>query len=276
MNRYRYGRTSARSAALLSVLLLAVSLSGETAASPVTGSASLGALNRYIFRGYRLGRDSFVLQPALTVSYAGFSATFWANLDMKEKATECFVPDRAGRKSLDETDLTLSYARSFGKLGLTAGFIYYATKFTAETQEMYVGASLDIPGKPTLAICRDIAAYPGTYILFSIAHSVALTRRMGLDLGASAAYFAGSSDYWRTYVASAGSYTGGRYHAFHDGMLKAALTFPLTTGLVLQAGTQLYFPLSAAAGRMVDGHPYNINGQLKTVLVLGTVTTFSF
>ncbi len=261
---------------LLSTVALTVALSGETGPEPVTGSASLGTFNRYIFRGYRLGRDSIVFEPVLSVSYRGFSATFWGNVDMREKATPCFAPDRPGRKSFNETDLTLSYTHSLGRFGLTGGFIYYGTKYTAETQELYVGASLDVPGKPSLMIYRDIDAYPGTYFLLSLAHSVALKKGITLDLGASAAYFSGSADYWRTYLPSAGSYAGEKYRAFHDGMIKAGLTFALAKNLGLQAGTQFCFPLSAAARRTIDGHSYNINGHLASVLVFGTTLTFSF
>jgi hypothetical protein len=212
---------------LLSTVALTVTLSGEAVPASVTGSASLGTFNRYIFPGYWLGRDSIVFEPVLSVSARGFSATFWGNVDMREKATLCFAPDRPGRKSFNETDLTLSYTHNLGRFGLTAGFIYYGTKFTAETQEIYVGASLDIPGKPTLLIYRAIDAYPGTYFLLSLAHSLALKKRITLDLGASAAYFSGSADYWRTYLPSAGSYAGEKYRALHDGVIKAGLTFPL-------------------------------------------------
>jgi hypothetical protein len=261
---------------LVGTLAPTLILSGESAPASVTGSASLGTFNRYVFRGYRLGRNSVVFEPALSVYYRGFSAAFWGNIDMREKATPCFSPDRPGRTSFNETDLTLSYARNLGKLGLTAGFIYYGTKFTAETQELYVGASLNVPGKPTLTVYRDIDAYPGTYFLLSLAHSIPLNKGIILDLAASAAYFSGSADYWRTYLPSAGSYAGEKYRAFHDGMLKAGLTLPLIGNLGLQVGAQFYFPLSAAARRTIDGHSYNINGHLARVLVFGTTLVFGF
>ncbi len=261
---------------LLSTVALTVTLSGGTVPAPVTGSASLGTFNRYIFRGYRLGRDSIVFEPTLSVSYQGFSVLFWGNIDMREKATPCFAPDRPGRKSFNETDLTLSYTHNLGRFGLTAGFIYYGTKYTAETEELYIGASLDVPGKPTLTIYQDIDAYSGTYFLLSLAHSVALKKGITLDLGGSAAYFSGSADYWRTYLPSAGSYAGEKYRAFHDGMIKAGLTFSLGKNFGLQAGTQFYFPLSAAAKRTIEGHSYNINGHLASVVVFGTTLIFAF
>ena len=38
-------------------------------------NASVGIFNRYIFRGYELSSHSVVIQPALNVSYKGFSTT---------------------------------------------------------------------------------------------------------------------------------------------------------------------------------------------------------
>lgn len=262
--------------AFLGLFILAGPLLGEGARPAVTGSAALGAFNRYIFRGYRLGKDSLVLQPALSLSYQGFSATFWGNIDTREKATPCFFPDRPGRKSFNETDLTLAYTATAGEFSLTAGFIYYGTKYTTETQEVYVGAAWNVFGKPTLTIYQDIDAYTGTYFLFTLAQSFPLAKGLTLDLGGSAAYFLGESDYWRTYLPAFGSYAGDRYRAFHDGMIKGGLTFSLGANLGLQALLQCFFPLSEAASSTIDGFSYNINGPLATALVFGLNLTYSF
>lgn len=251
-------------------------LLGEAAAPSVSGSAAMGVFNRYVFRGYRIGRDSLVFQPSLSLSYRGFSATFWGNIDMREKATPCFLPDRPGRKSYNETDITLAYASTAGQFNLTAGFIYYGTKYTAETQEFYVGAGWNVFGKPTLAVYQDVDAYPGTYFLFTLAQSLPVAKGVFLDLGASAAYFLGEGGYWRTYLRTGGSYSGEKYRAFHDGMIKAGLTFPLGGNVGLQTLVQCFFPLSKAASRTIDGSSYNINGHLATVLVFGVNLTYSF
>jgi hypothetical protein len=60
--------------------------------SPVSGSASIAVLNRYIFRGYEISSHSAVIQPALSVSYKGFSATLWGNIDSDERETQSFAP----------------------------------------------------------------------------------------------------------------------------------------------------------------------------------------
>ena len=250
--------------------------SGEETAGAVTGNASLGAFNRYIFRGYRLGRDSLVLQPSLSVSFRGFSAMFWGNIDMREKATPSFVPDRPDQKSFNETDITLAYAMAAGRLRLTAGFIYYGTKYTAETQEVYIGAGWNVFGNPALTIYQDIDAYPGTYFLLTLAQSFPVAGRVTLDLGASASYFRGEGGYWRTYLETSGSYMGGKYRSFHDGTIKAGITFAAGGNLGFQALAQCSFPLSKAASRTIDGFPYNINGNLAAVLIFGASLTLGF
>lgn len=65
----------------------------------VTGSVSAGVYNRYIFRGYELSSKSIVIQPSITVSYKGFSAIYWGNIDSDEHPTQSFIPDREGKKS---------------------------------------------------------------------------------------------------------------------------------------------------------------------------------
>jgi hypothetical protein len=242
----------------------------------VTGSASIGVFNRYIFRGYELSADSIVIQPAINISYRGFSAGFWGNIDSNEHATQSFVPDRADQKSFNETDLTLSYTYSVEKLSLTAGYIYYGTKYTAETEELFLTAGYDAVLKPMLSIYRDITEYPGTYLNLSVAHSLPVVNDITLDLGASAGYFAGDSNYWKTYESSTGSYTGKEYKAFHDVMIKAGFTIPIAKNVVVQPVVQYWFPLSGKAKREVDGVSYNHNGKLDETFVTGVNVAMSF
>lgn len=242
----------------------------------VTGSVSLGAYNRYIFRGYELSSDSVVIQPSITLSYKGFSLNYWGNIDTNEKGTQSFVPDRPGRKSFNESDLTLSYTHSFGPLSLTGGYIYYGTKYTDETEEVFLSASYDIISKPTLTIYRDISTYPGTYVNLSFSHSFEVYKDITLDLAASFGYFKGDDNYWKTYESSTGDYTGKKYSGFHDGKLQAGFTIPVMKNLTVQPVVQYWFPLSNKAKRIVDGSSYNPNGHLDDTWVAGIGITFSF
>lgn len=242
----------------------------------VTGSASMGVFNRYIFRGYELSTNSAVIQPALSITYKGFSMGFWSNIDSNESPTQSFVPDRLDQKSFNETDLTFSYSHSFDKLSLTGGYTYYGTKYANETEELFLTVGYDILLKPVISIYRDINEYPGTYINLSVSHSLPVYKEITLDLGASAGYFIGSGNYWRTFESSTGGYTGEKYSALHDGMVKAGFSIPVAKNFVIQPVVQYWFPLSGKASRTVDGNSYNFNGKLDDTFVAGINATLSF
>jgi len=242
----------------------------------VAANAGLAGFNRYIFRGYEIGQDSLVFQPYLGTAFKGFSISFWGNIDSAEHATQSFTPDSPGRKSFNEVDLTLSYTYNLGKLELSGGYIYYGTKFTAETEELYLSVGYDTIGKPTLAVYRDIASYPGTYINLSLAQSWKVYQEITLDLGASVGYFNGDSDYWKTYESTTDAYTGEKYQAFHDGKLSAGFTIPFGKNLATQALVQYWFPLSSMAKRQINGRSYNPGGHLDENWVFGINLKFSY
>lgn len=250
-----------------------------TEEAKVTGSASLGVFNKYVFRGYELSRRSFVVQPGLSASFRGFTATFWGNVDSRQHDTQSFFPSnrgKDGKKEWNETDLTLSYTHSVGKVSLTGGYIFYNTKYTDETEEFFVSAGYDMIGKPTLAVYQDVNAYTGTYVNLSLSHSIPVYKEVTLDLGASGAYFAGRNRYWKTYETATGGYTGKKYKAFHDGMVKVGLTIPITKAIFFQPSAQYWYPLSGDAGRKVAGVSYNPNGYLGSVFVGGATVVFNF
>jgi len=256
----------------------------EKPAEPaVTGSGSVGVYNQYIFRGYEIGKSGLVIQPSLTASYKGFSATFWGNLDTNQRSTKTAAFSQEFKKGWNETDLTLSYTHAIDKLSLTGGYIYYGTKYADETEELFATIAYDMITKPTLSVYRDITSYKGTYINLSFSHSFPVYKAVTLDLGASFGYFIGESDYWRTYDESAGTYSGSKYSGFHDGMVKAGFTIPVTKALAIQPMVQYWFPLTSDAKREYDTVPgadikdsYNPNGPVKNTVVYGIGFTYSF
>lgn len=247
--------------------------------TPVTGVATMGVFSKYVFRGYELSKNSVVFQPGLTATLGGFSAGLWGNIDSSQHRTQSFG-ENDHHKSFNETDLTLSYTKAFGKLSLTGGYIYYGTKYADETEEVFGTVAYDMIGKPTLSIYRDINKYLGTYINFSLAHSIPLVRDITLDLGASAGYMMGDSSYWKTFQASTGDYTGSKYQAFHDGKLQAGLTIPVTKKVSVVPVLQYWLPLSDKAkkhwGYGRDAVSYNPNGYLKSLWVGGINVNYSF
>ncbi len=242
----------------------------------VTGTASMTFLNQYMFRGYQLGKGSLIMQPSLSASYKGFTASFWGNIDGHEKATQNFTPDSPGHSSFNETDLTLSYTYVLDKFSFTGGYIYYGLRYANETQEFFGSISHDSFLKPTLSIYRDFSAYPGWYLNLSVGHSFKIYQEVTLDLGASAGYEIGTGNFWDTYQQSTGAYTGSKYSAFHDGMVKAGLTIPVSKKVVIQPMLAYWFPLSSDAEKRTNGNSYNPNGYLKYLWQGGVTVAYNF
>lgn len=249
----------------------------------VTGAGSVGVYNQYIFRGYEIGKSGLVIQPALTASYKGFSASFWGNVDTNARNTTSAVFTNERRKSWDETDLTLSYTYAINKLSMTGGYVYYNLEYAEETEEVFLSLAYDMLTKPTLSVYQDINAYKGTYLNLSFAHSFPLSNEITLDLGASFGYFVGETNYWRTFEEGTGDYTGGKYEGFHDGMVKAGLTIPVTKAFSIQPMVQYWFPLSGDAKKTYGHNPdtglriaKNPNGYVMGNLVYGVGLTYSF
>ena len=250
-------------------------------AKDVTGSVALATYNQYIFRGYEIGKSGLVIQPSMTVSLKGFSATLWGNMDTNQRNTKTATFNQEFKKGWNETDLTLSYTHEIKNLSITGGYIYYGTKYADETEEVFVALSYKTIANPTITVYRDITNYKGTYINFGLSHSFPVYKEMTIDLASGIGYFIGESDYWKTYERSTGTYTGSKYRGFHDGMVKMGLTIPVKKVFLIQPTVQYWFPLSSHARKEYPTpadikDSYNPNGPVKYNLVYGVGFTYNF
>jgi hypothetical protein len=248
------------------------------AADAVTGSVSFSALNKYIFRGAELSAKSVVLQPSVTVNYKGFALNVWGNIDTDQHSTQVFVPGKTvdaegvaagqGQKSFNETDLTLSYTYPIDKLSLTGGYVYYGTEYAQQTQELFINATYDIISHPTIAIYRDIDAYPGTYVNLLFSQSLPVVKMpngdMTIDLGASFGYYNIGGNGLKT------------YSALHDGMLKAGLTIPVAKNVAVQPLAQYWYPLSGKAHHSNPNTDNNPAAHIDNTFVYGVGVTLNF
>ncbi len=249
----------------------------------LTGSVSTAVLNRYIFRGYRIGESGLVIQPSVSASFKGFTATYWGNYDTHQTNTTSATFASEGQGGYNETDLTLSYTYTINKLSLTGGYIHYELRYAKSTGEFFTTIAYDMLTKPTLSVYQDVSAYPGTYLNLSFAHSFNLPKDITLDLGASFGYEAGQGRYWETYQPSTADYSGSKYKGFHDGMVKAGFTIPVTKAFLVQPVYQYWFPLSADSNRTYGTDPasglripYNPNGYLTSSQVYGVNFVYNF
>jgi uncharacterized protein (TIGR02001 family) len=194
---------------------------------------TMGAYSQYVWRGFAFSDGSVVIQPSMTVSYKGFAANLWGNLDTDEKGLDT--------ANFNETDMTLSYDGSFDKIGYGVGWIYYNIDGVADTQELYLSVSVDTLLSPTLTYYTDIAHLPGTYITMGISHAVAVAEGMALDLGAQVGYLDDDAD----------------YSEFHDGRVSASMTFPINDYISVTPELYYSFALTSESELAIAGGSYD-------------------
>lgn len=249
------------------------------AAPAATGSASIAFLNRYIFRGYEVGKSGLVAQPSMSLNFKGFGFAYWSNFDTNQRDTTTATFARERKKGFSETDLILNYTTSINKFSLTGGYAYYNVTYSDDTGEVFVTVTHDGLLKPTLSLYQDVGSHLGTYGNLSFSHSVPLYRSVSLGLKASFGYEAGEG---KTFQRSTGAYTGPRYSGFHDGMVEAAFTVPITKAFTVHPFVQYWLPLSANASRTVgrdangERISYNHNGYVTYNLVGGITFVYGF
>ena len=209
-------------------------------------TAAVTFASKYIWRGYEQSKDSMVIQPSMTIGYKGFEANVWGNLDTNDNFTH------SNKTNWNETDLTLSYNRKFGPIGLTGGYIYYALDNADDSQEVFLKIAGDVLLTPTLSIYREIANYPGWYFNLGVSHSFNLTKEITLDLGASVGYQASDTDkivkYNSQYMP-----TTDKYNALHDGQISAGLTIPFAKYFSVKPLVAYNLPLSDDAKYRIKG-----------------------
>lgn len=151
---------------------------------------------KYIWRGQNLSDDP-VFQPAVTLYYDRWSGGVWANMDTTG------INDNSGE--FTEYDYWIGYTTDLAEgLCLSLGGIYYDFPSGEATQEIYAGLGLDLPLSPAVTLYYDVDEIHGTYVRFSLGHTIEKFRTFGencrcdLSFGVSLGY-AGSAynrDYW--------------------------------------------------------------------------------
>jgi hypothetical protein len=152
-----------------------MAMAAEDEGPSLSTSVSAAFMSKYIWRGQLLN-DDYVMQPSVGVSYGGLSASLWGSLDMTE-----YHKDASGNDNqweFTEYDWTIGYAEKvpgIDFLKYSVGAIYYyfpSLTDDGDTLEVYAGLGLDMMFSPTVTLYRDIDEIDGTYIAFSVGHSV--------------------------------------------------------------------------------------------------------
>jgi hypothetical protein len=223
---------------VLTLLISAGSLYAEE--TKTSGYTSVDVMSNYVWRGQKLS-NSLVVQPSVGITYGSFGTNIWANYD-------------SDRSEATETD----------KFNFVAGYIYYALEGADDTQEVYFSANYDTLLKPTLTIYYDYDEGDGAFILASICHSFGLSKKIALNLGASASYNINNR------VMGFDS-EGDDFSNFYNGELSSSLSIPISKAITLTPKIAYSFPLSNDAKNAVrsisdDGDKDNFYGGINMTL----------
>ncbi len=247
----------------------------ETAKAPAateekpTGDFTVAAMSQYIWRGYELSRNSIVVQPSATISYNGFSANVWGNLDTRPYFAG--TGETSYPSTWNETDLTLSYTKNLGLFNLGAGYIYYSlgslnkdAPDRADAQEFFATVSLNTILSPTLTAYKEIDHYRNWYFLLGVSHAFEFNKMVSLKLAASASYL--MSTYADAALFNAGAGYGGypkfdgssqatndKFSNFHDGNITVSLPIKATGYITITPTISYVFPLSDDAKYEMKG-----------------------
>jgi hypothetical protein len=186
--------------AILGLSLLACGTGAVFAEGDVEFEVNVDYLGKYIWRGQDITDDP-VIQPGASVSFAGLTASWWANIETTK------INGNNGK--FTEHDYTLDYSGDIPGLegiGYSVGVIYYyfPRANPADTTEVYWRFGLELPLNPSVTVYNDVDEVKGTYASLGLSHSVEEfvvvfdEFGVGLELGASLGWGNGTYNkyYW--------------------------------------------------------------------------------
>jgi len=257
---------------LIATAVTATLISGAAAVAALadenekpSADLAVGLYSKYVWRGFELSKDSMVIQPSLTVSYKGLGLNLWGNLDT-DQTLDLYSENGA---NWNETDMTASYDGSYDMIDYSLGYIYYGLEGANDAQEVYGSISIDTLLSPTLTIYREFSKYPGWYTTLGVSHSFSLSNDISLDLGAQASYM--SADDANTLADP--DNPNDSYSDFHDGLISAAVSVPLTQYITVTPELYYSFALSSNASDIMKDD--SANGKDDNFLYGGISLDFS-
>jgi len=242
---------------LLAVFLIAV-FSMPLFAEEIekTGTASVDITSNYVWRGIKLSH-SYSVQPSVGITYGGFSTSLWSSWDSDYGNSD--------QGELAETDLVLEYGRSFDKLSVAAGYIYYGLDTIGDTQEVYLSLGYDVILAPSLTVYYDYELGQGAFAELSVGHTFEFGK-IALDLGALVSY---------NFENEVMGYdeNGDAFSGLYNGSLSASVTVPVTDAISVSPNISYSVALSDDAETAIES--ISVDGE-SNVLYGGLGVALSF
>jgi uncharacterized protein (TIGR02001 family) len=227
-------------ALLVAVMVSAVSATAALAAIEVEGDAYVGFFDKYLWRGFDLSGSTGVVQGGMDLSYKGFSLGYWTNIQAVDDTDES-TAFRSGEAT--ETDIVLDYSFDLGdKVSVSVGNIFYSLEEADDTNEAYVGVTLNMIFEPTLTAYYDWdeADEDGLFFTAAVGHSMDITDGLSVSLGALVS-FNQESDY-----------SVGDYSDWHNYELNMGVDYAVNDNITVSPSFMFSSPISSDAKDAID------------------------
>ncbi len=154
---------------------------GEEDGLPLSLEAEAGFYSKYIWRGLEINSEG-VFQPEVAISFLGFGAGVWGNLDLTDSLDN--------RGEFTEIDYILSYTLDLDFLSVGLAYLYYDYPDTDEEKTQEIGIFLEAGEElqGSLEIYYDFDGAEGAYCKPALgwrfeAGGIGLTPSIGLGWG---------------------------------------------------------------------------------------------
>lgn len=241
---------------LVAAMVSAVSATTALAAIEVEGDAYVGFFDKYVWRGVDFSGSVGVVQGGMDLSYKGFSLGYWSNMQAVDDTKEYFTYESG---NVTETDIVLDYSFDLGEMvSVSVGNIFYSLEAADDTNEAYVGVTLNTILEPTLTVYYDwdVAEEDGLFFTGSIGHSFDITDGLSLSLGGLVSY---------NQESDGGFGAGGIYSDWHNYELSVGVDYAINENLSISPSFLFSSPISDEAKDLIDSET-----------VGGVTVTFAF
>ncbi len=160
------------------LILAALTVSTPVMAFEASADAYVGVYSTYLWRGFDLNEDDddYVIQPGADVSVGNFTFSWWGN-----------VSESSG--NMNEVDLVIDYSTDLGELvSVSVGNILYNVDGFDDTNELYLGMTLNTILEPTLTVYYDYDEFEAVYTTLGVSHGFDIADKTSLGLGVTASY----------------------------------------------------------------------------------------
>jgi hypothetical protein len=149
-----------------------------------TWGADVDLVSKYVWRGFVLN-DNVSIQPNVWGSAYGFTVSAWFQLATEKLSDQLPGEFDEDTGTVEEFDLTVSYARDFGKFSLEGGllrYMYPGIDGVDPSNELFLTVGYDYWLAPSVGVYRDLDV-ESTYFELGIGPEFEVAPKLTLNPG---------------------------------------------------------------------------------------------